>query len=444
MDKTFKIQYLIISDFEVQIMSSHKNIAIALLIILICIEGLLIETVVEADETTRRLIEPGLKAASEKWGRVITSTLPLIRKSNTSVICGSYKIASDLEGIRIFVTTRKMDGKKGILAQASPCGLSCFGSDMSIRRENNIVSSGKYYCTAGSNPDTPTSPVVRFGIMVLDADDIPGLVSRGVFENTILHEIGHVLGFGTVWNIFTKPLISKSSSDPRFIGAQANNAYGHFLDALNIESHSLKVENSGGAGTTGSHWREETYGNELMTGFLDGETQPMSSFTIASLGDLGYDVDLSKADSYKLHLEPGSNHGISDTTDSTGTEGVLPDGTTYKPGLATETIVFIAVGSFIGIGLLISLMCCMCKKSTKKQKNKFQRPKMTMYKARPVATFVTENPVSPLPPDWQQLLAPTGEIYYYNRPLRKTQWQRPSQNDAIEDGFMYENPLQVV
>ncbi len=40
--------------------------------------------------------------------------------------------------------------------------------------------------------------------------------------------------------------------------------------------------------------------NELMTGFVAGPPNPLSRLTVASLKDLGYKVDLSKAEAYSL------------------------------------------------------------------------------------------------------------------------------------------------
>jgi hypothetical protein len=61
----------------------------------------------------------------------------------------------------------------------------------------------------------------------------------------------------------------------------------------------VPVENTGGLGTRNGHWRETTFGNELMTGFLNSGKNPLSRLTIASLRDLGYIVNLSVADPYK-------------------------------------------------------------------------------------------------------------------------------------------------
>ena len=61
-----------------------------------------------------------------------------------------------------------------------------------------------------------------------------------------------------------------------------------------------RVENTGGAGTADAHWRESVFGNELMTGFVDAGVNPLSRVTVASMGDLGYTVNLADADPYTL------------------------------------------------------------------------------------------------------------------------------------------------
>jgi hypothetical protein len=42
-----------------------------------------------------------------------------------------------------------------------------------------------------------------------------------------------------------------------------------------------------GAGTINSHWKEPTFRNELMTGYLNAGINPFSKMTIQSLADLG-------------------------------------------------------------------------------------------------------------------------------------------------------------
>jgi Leishmanolysin len=62
----------------------------------------------------------------------------------------------------------------------------------------------------------------------------------------------------------------------------------------------VPVENTGGPGTADSHWRETVFRNELMSGFIAEPGNPLSRMTVASLGDLGYEVDLEAAEPYVL------------------------------------------------------------------------------------------------------------------------------------------------
>ena len=62
----------------------------------------------------------------------------------------------------------------------------------------------------------------------------------------------------------------------------------------------MPVENTGGPGTRDGHWRESVFRNELMSGFIAAPDNPLSRLTVASLQDLGYKVDLTKAEAYTL------------------------------------------------------------------------------------------------------------------------------------------------
>jgi hypothetical protein len=56
------------------------------------------------------------------------------------------------------------------------------------------------------------------------------------------------------------------------------------------------VENTGGTGTADAHWREETFGQELMTGYISNADNPLTGMTIGSLQDLGYTVSLAPSE----------------------------------------------------------------------------------------------------------------------------------------------------
>ena len=119
--------------------------------------------------------------------------------------------------------------------------------------------------------------------------------------------MGHVLGIGTLWYI--KNVISgMGTSNPVFTGARTVAEYNALFD---LEVDVVPVENLGGGGTADAHWRESIFANELMTGWLDpGGVNPLSRITVASLADIGYEVNMAKADAYTPPMGPrGSGVG---------------------------------------------------------------------------------------------------------------------------------------
>lgn len=114
--------------------------------------------------------------------------------------------------------------------------------------------------------------------------------------DTVLHEMIHVLGFGTMWNL--QGLLTNygtaDTPDYRYTGALATAEYAaEFPDVYAADpdaSLGIPVESDTGlAGTDGGHWDEARFGSELMTGFIN-TTNTLSNMSLASLADLGYDV----------------------------------------------------------------------------------------------------------------------------------------------------------
>jgi hypothetical protein len=141
-----------------------------------------------------------------------------------------------------------------------------------------------------------------YGIMFFDIDDLDFLEQLGFFDEVVIHEMGHVLGFGTLWN-FGRNLLVGGAPDPRFTGPLAIAAY----DDLGGEGTVPVEGDQGGSGTLFSHWDEATFFNELMTGFLNSSASanPLSDVSVASMGDLGYGVNLGTGDRYRLPNTPG-------------------------------------------------------------------------------------------------------------------------------------------
>jgi Leishmanolysin len=78
------------------------------------------------------------------------------------------------------------------------------------------------------------------------------------------------------------------------------NAIAGFLE-VNGKGTTIPVEEDGGPGTRGSHWDDESFDTNLMTGFIALGDSPLSVMTISSLQDLGYVVNYAPADRYQVH-----------------------------------------------------------------------------------------------------------------------------------------------
>lgn len=135
------------------------------------------------------------------------------------------------------------------------------------------------------------------GVMSFDVADLADMEANGSLVDVIIHEMGHVLGLGTIWH--DKALVTgANTNNPEFTGQHCRSVYA----SLRGESQpkNVPLENEGGAGTAEGHWREVTFDNELMTGYIDPGENPLSRLTIAALQDLGYEVNPGVADGYSL------------------------------------------------------------------------------------------------------------------------------------------------
>lgn len=200
------------------------------------------------------------KAAADRWVRIIVGDLPSVRVGQ-DLIAG---LLIEAQGIDI-------DGPNHVLGQAGPTHLRP--------------------ASAGASAFLPAK-----GRMWFDTADLATMEQEGTLHDVIAHEMGHVLGIGTIWD--RKGLLQGSgTANPLFTGAAAQQAYGTLKQAA---PQPVPVEDRGGPGTQDSHWRDTIFGNELMTGLVKSTGNPLSHLTIASLQDLGYGVSFDAADPYEL------------------------------------------------------------------------------------------------------------------------------------------------
>jgi hypothetical protein len=209
-----------------------------------------------------KLQKDAFAVAADRWTTVIVGDLPPQEIDGEQV----DDLLIEAEGIDI-------DGPNKILGQAGPSHL-------------RPKSAGK----------AAFLPVK--GSMSFDRSDLKAMQRDGTLVDVITHEMGHVLGIGTIWA--EKGLLKGvGGPNPTFHGKHAMAEYGR-LKGKNAGPTPVPVENSGGEGTRDSHWRETLFQNELMTGFVGENPNALSRLTVASLQDLGYVVAVRKAEKYSL------------------------------------------------------------------------------------------------------------------------------------------------
>jgi hypothetical protein len=200
------------------------------------------------------------KVAADRWASVIVGDLPSVAVDGEVI-----------DDLLILAQGTAIDGPRGILGQAGPTHI-------------RPASAGKFKFL----------PVK--GIMSFDTADLKAMQTDGTLKDVITHEMGHVIGIGTIWE--RKGLLKDAGTNTvRFVGKNARKEFGKLKKGPAAD---VPVENTGGPGTADGHWRETVFRNELMSGFIAAPNNPLSRLTVASLLDMGYEVDLSKAEPYKL------------------------------------------------------------------------------------------------------------------------------------------------
>ncbi|WP_297335203.1 hypothetical protein [Algoriphagus sp.] len=210
------------------------------------------------------------ESAVERWEKIIVRDEPDFTGLAIPNFDGSSFLVSEdeiLDDIIIEVVLEPIDGPGSVLGSAGPRFIRL--------------------------PEATTIT----GLMRFDTADLETLEAANQFENVILHEMGHVLGVGTLWERKSLLVIDsfEQAVDPDYLGERGNHFWktkkGEGL--LPIEGAFFRPDGTPFVrpGTSYGHWDEETLFNELMTGFLNGGVaNPLSRITSGSMEDLGYGV----------------------------------------------------------------------------------------------------------------------------------------------------------
>jgi hypothetical protein len=287
----------------------------------------------------------GLTAALARWESVIVGDLaPDVTYGTTAPpfqpgACGGD--GPKLNGftvhdIVVMVNLANIDGSGGILASAGPCDARIY------------------------TPPGAVNFATSVGRLTLDASDLAGLDAHQM-ASVIFHEIGHIIGIGTLWDFFSlvgpfvnRPdamdLISDAIGDggtaPKYEGVNGNAVYtGPLAGGSSGMATKIPIEDEGGSGTQDSHWEEAEFGPEVMTGWTEasGVMMPVSEMTIAAVADFFYTVDTGAADPFAIPAcaplctatpppppgfgAPGLDDRLLDDILDEPIRGILPDGT---------------------------------------------------------------------------------------------------------------------
>lgn len=139
---------------------------------------------------------------------------------------------------------------------------------------------------------------------------------------TIVHEIGHALGFSQgFWSGAGFKLFGGTTADPRYTGT---NALREYNSIFGTQATGVPLADTGGPGTYGSHWRTSVFGTEILSVGWDTtrtDVRPFSRVTVGVMQDLGYKVNYLAADKYN---KPADSVGDKTSPQRSGTGSRLP------------------------------------------------------------------------------------------------------------------------
>ena len=213
-----------------------------------------------------------IKKAARRWEEIIVGDLPdMDLRRYPLQFWKSGLVDYYIDDIKIFVY--KDDLEEGVAGKGGPDGPS-----------------EAYYPEryARSFRGLPCVGQIILDRHFFDSGDYP---DRHLFVVT-MHEIGHALGIGT--RTLRRSIIT--DEDAYFPGPKAIKAFDDSGGKDYAEGGKVPLDDDGG------HWRKDILVDELMVSgwaYWDAP-RPTSIVTIQALADLGYTVDVTQAEPFKI------------------------------------------------------------------------------------------------------------------------------------------------
>lgn len=219
-----------------------------------------------------------IQQAARRWEQIIVGDLPDTDYSNDPVniydetLRARIVVNDVIDDVRIFVNNVTYLSDRGLWGRAGP----------------------RWFLK--SEAFKPPS----IGVVVIDYNNreyTKWYESERRFFRLVTHEMGHVLGIGLAGfkrSGFLKNHMTRNT-DTHFNGPRAVKAFDE-AGGKNYSGEKVPVQK-----IIAGHWRTDVLGDELMTHKrVSPYRYPISAITIQALADLGYKVDVSKADPYRL------------------------------------------------------------------------------------------------------------------------------------------------
>lgn len=206
-----------------------------------------------------------MERVAHKWRRVIRSAPPGDAVRLQIGECrNAVPVSQFISGVRVLLKLDSLPSR--IAGQGGPC----------VIRSNGL----------------PLLGTISLNLLTYNA------LSDRKLDDLIQHEVGHVLGLGTIWGrgAFLNLVEGDSASaDPIFIGPAALSAFARLGGSARFVGRPVPLQ----LGVRG-HWRSNSFGGEVMASALNAAAQPTSAVSVAALRDLGWDVESEAYEEYAL------------------------------------------------------------------------------------------------------------------------------------------------